>query len=63
MEKNKYYCSKCNKDIEEKVYKYSKKEFGKVLCRDCQKNPKTIVVKKIIKGNGLNNRESQYRLD
>ena len=65
--KGKYYCSKCNKNIEEKVYNYSKKEFGKVLCRDCQKNPKPltnqkpVAIKKNINGGGLNSRESQYR--
>jgi len=25
-----YHCSKCNSDIEKKVYGYSKKEFGEV---------------------------------
>ncbi len=50
-----YYCSKCNEDIEKKVYDYSKKEFGEVLCRNCQKNsePKKEV--------GLNSQESKYR--
>jgi len=50
-----YYCSKCNKDIEKKVYDYSKKEFKEILCRDCQQNlePK--------KEAGLNNKESKYR--
>ena len=50
-----YYCSKCNKDIEEKVYDYSKKEFGEVLCRDCQQNSEPQ------KETGLTNKESKYR--
>ena len=33
-----YYCSKCKKDIEEKVYGYSTKNYKKALCRECQKN-------------------------
>jgi len=32
-----YYCSKCKKDIPEKVYEYSLENYGKVFCRDCQK--------------------------
>ena len=50
-----YYCSKCNKDIEKKVYDYSKKEFGEVLCRDCQQNSEPQ------KEAGLTNKESKYR--
>ncbi|MCK4649652.1 hypothetical protein KAT36_00310 [Candidatus Pacearchaeota archaeon] len=50
-----YYCSKCDKDIEKKVYDYSKKEFGKILCRDCQQNSEPQEKK------GLNNKESRYR--
>jgi len=42
----KYYCSKCNSDIEEKVYNYSKKNHGKVLCRDCQPDTKPKKMKK-----------------
>jgi len=33
-----YCCSKCNSDIEEKVYDYSKKNYDRVLCRNCQPN-------------------------
>ena len=36
-----YFCAKCGKNIPEKVYDYSKKNYGKVLCRDCQLNFKT----------------------
>jgi len=32
-----YNCSKCKTKIPEKVYDYSKKNCGKILCRDCQK--------------------------
>jgi len=32
-----YYCSKCKKDIPEKVYEYSLENCGRILCRDCQK--------------------------
>ena len=49
-----YHCSKCGRDIEKKVYNYSKKEFGEILCRDCQKNPK--LVKKV----GLDEKESRF---
>lgn len=42
-----YYCSKCKVSIEKKVYDYSKKEFGKDLCRDCQQEiPKEKKVQK-----------------
>lgn len=36
-----YSCSKCGKNILKKVYDYSKKNYGKILCRDCQPNSKT----------------------
>ena len=50
-----YYCSKCNKDIEKKVHDYSKKEFEKILCRDCQQNSEPK------KETGLNKKENKYR--
>jgi len=50
-----YYCSKCNKDIEKKVYDYSKKEFGEILCRDCQESSEPQ------KEVGLTSKESRYR--
>ena len=50
-----YYCSKCNKDIEKKVYDYSKKEFEKILCRDCQQSSEPK------KETGLNKKENKYR--
>ena len=31
-----YYCNKCEKGIEEKEFKFSKRRFGRPLCRDCQ---------------------------
>jgi len=51
-----YYCSKCNGDIDKKVYEYSKESFGKVLCRDCQGGSGELVEK-----NGLSDRQSRYR--
>jgi len=57
-----YYCSECEEDIEEKVYKYSKGKYGKVLCRDCQdksKIPKQD--KKVEEKKGMDNKESRYR--
>lgn len=31
------YCSVCGKEIDKRVFDYSSKNFGKALCRDCQK--------------------------
>ncbi|MBU0760920.1 MAG: hypothetical protein KJ600_03305 [Nanoarchaeota archaeon] len=31
-------CEQCKAEIPEKVHNYSKKNYGKVLCRDCQKD-------------------------
>jgi very-short-patch-repair endonuclease len=33
-----YYCYECDEDITDKVYRYSKENFNKALCRDCQKS-------------------------
>ena len=52
-----YCCSECKADIEEKVYDYSKENFGRVLCRDCQGGSEEKVVEK----NGLSDRQSKYR--
>lgn len=32
-----YFCSECGEDISEKVFNYSKENFGEILCLDCQK--------------------------
>lgn len=32
-----YFCSECNKDINENVYNYSVEKFGRPLCMKCQK--------------------------
>lgn len=31
------YCSVCGKEIDKRVFDYSSKNFGRALCRDCQK--------------------------
>lgn len=31
------YCSVCGKEIDKRVFEYSSKNFGRALCRDCQK--------------------------
>ena len=65
MEKE-YYCSKCKENIDKKVYEYSKKNYGKILCRECQEGfvLKVGDVKKDTEKNdeksGLNNRESHF---
>jgi len=53
----KYYCSKCDKDIEKKVYNYSIEHGGKALCRDCQGGS----VEKVVEKNGLSDKQSRYR--
>jgi len=51
-----YYCEKCKVEVPEKVRDYSKKNFGKVLCRDCQENfPQNE------EPNGLSKKEEFYR--
>lgn len=57
----KHYCEQCNVNIPEKVYDYSKKHYGKVLCRDCQKEGKPIE-NKIQKEepNGLSKKDSFF---
>ncbi len=66
MEKE-YYCSKCKENIDKKVYEYSKKNCGKVLCRGCQEGfvLKVKDVKKDVEKNGeksgLSNKQSSYR--
>ncbi len=37
----KYKCLDCGKEIPKKVYDYSKKNYGKVFCRDCQDKSKS----------------------
>lgn len=49
-----YHCSNCKEEISEKVYNYSKENYGKSLCRDCQKNPKKE------EQNGLSKRDSFF---
>jgi len=60
-------CEKCSVEIPEKVYDYSKKNYGKVLCRDCQKGFNLISKKKKKDSkkkeepNGLTKRENFYK--
>ena len=46
-------CSRCKEDISEKVYNYSKENYGKALCKGCQKNPEKESI-------GLSKRESNF---
>ena len=36
IRKNDFYCDKCGKPIEERVWNYSNERFNRPLCRDCQ---------------------------
>lgn len=56
-----YYCSECRKDIQEKEFDYSKKNYGKALCRDCQKNSNPLKNDKKEESNGLSKKEGSYR--
>ncbi len=55
-----YYCSKCKKDIPERVYEYSLENYGRVFCRECQKT--TDARKDIIldKPEGLSENKSRF---
>jgi len=60
-----YHCEKCKSEVPKKVHDYSKKNFGRVLCRDCQKNssPKSNNKKDLKKKeepNGLSKRDSFF---
>jgi len=61
-----YHCEKCKSEVPKKVHDYSKKNFGRVLCRDCQKNSfsKNQNNKKDLKKkeepNGLSKRDSFF---
>ncbi len=37
-----YQCEKCQVKIPKKVYDYSKKNYSKVLCRNCQERFKPL---------------------
>ncbi len=60
-------CEQCKTEVPEKVYDYSIKNYGKTLCRDCQKNSnptsdnKKEDSKKKEEPNGLSKREGYYR--
>jgi len=58
-----YHCSKCNEEVEKKVYDYSVRKYEKVLCRNCQKdiNPPKEIEKNLEKKNKLNDKENKYR--
>jgi len=56
----KYYCKKCKKPIEEKVYKYSYKIFKEPLCREHQPSKKELD-KKNNNNKGLDKKQSSYR--
>jgi len=54
-------CEKCKAEVPEKVHDYSKKNFGKVLCRDCQKDSDPKPDKEKEEPNGLTKRENFYK--
>jgi len=56
----KYPCEKCESEIPEKVHDYSKKNFGKVLCRDCQEDSLPKSEKKKEEALGLSERDSRF---
>ena len=57
-----YSCSKCEANIEKKVYDYSMEHGGNALCRDCQGGSvKKVVEKKVVEKNGLSDKQSSYR--
>ncbi len=62
-----YHCEQCKTEVPEKVYDYSIKNYGKVLCRECQKNSnptsnnKKQDLKKKEESNGLSKREGYYK--
>ena len=58
----KYHCGKCQVEIPKKVYDYSKKNYGKTLCRDCQEGFKPVEneIKKE-EPIGLSKREGNYK--
>ena len=58
----KHHCEKCKAEVPEKVHNYSKKNFGKVLCKDCQKDsfPKPENKEKE-ELNGLSKKDNNFR--
>lgn len=55
------YCEQCNVNLPEKVHDYSKKHYGKFLCRACQKEFKPIENKtKKEEPSGLSKRDSFF---
>jgi hypothetical protein len=57
-----YHCEKCKAEVPEKVHNYSKKNFGEILCRDCQKNSNLKPDnKKKEEPSGLSKKEEFYR--
>ncbi len=51
-------CSKCKVEISQKVFDYSKKNYDKALCRDCQKENKNKPKKE--ESNGLSKKDSFF---
>ncbi|MBU4308546.1 MAG: hypothetical protein KJ566_02015 [Nanoarchaeota archaeon] len=62
----KHYCEQCKVEISKKVYDYSKKNYGKALCRKCQKDSNLTLdnkkkdLKKKEEPNGLSKKESFF---
>ena len=55
-----YYCSMCKQDIIEKVYEYSSENYGRSLCRDCQKISSASKENTESKSEGLSEKKSRF---
>ncbi|MEA3414265.1 MAG: hypothetical protein U9Q99_01940 [Nanoarchaeota archaeon] len=53
-----YRCSNCGLEIKKKVYDYSKKNYGKFLCRSCQEGEKEI--NNTLTKKGISNKKSRF---
>ncbi|MBI4214746.1 hypothetical protein HY546_02015 [archaeon] len=55
------YCSKCKKDIDQKILEYSQGKFAKILCIDCQKMAQTQYTRPTnTKSDGLTKGQSRF---
>ena len=56
-----YFCSLCKETITPEEYKYSLEKYGKVLCREHQKNCKEPNKTSTDENNGLSKKDSRYK--
>lgn len=56
-----YSCEKCKAEVPEKVYDYSIKNYGKILCRDCQEKFKPVEKEEKEEPGGLSKKEGHYK--